>query len=166
MTEDRITKLYTSLTAKQRAALMFNHWLAEDDVEVERIAHSVPLVTYRGRDPQHFCWFSDFSRMVSAWALLHWRGRCATLVAMWAGHAFMRQHEYEKADGSFAEANQGEARLLALDAALDSVCSAHGIDPNAVRKLAGTEVYRATRHDIAADLLYVEQVRAWLSEWL
>ena len=166
MTEDRITKLYASLTAKQRAALMFNHWAAKDDVEVARIARSVPVLNYRGRDPQYFCWFNDFSQMASAWALLHWRGRCATLTAMWAGFAFMRQDEYEQADESFAEASQGEARLLALDAALDSMCRDHGIDPNAVRILAGTEVYRATRPGIAADLLYLEQVRGWLLEWL
>ena len=53
MTEDRITKLYASLTAKQRAALMFNHSVTGDELEVERIAHSVPLVNYRGRDPEH-----------------------------------------------------------------------------------------------------------------
>jgi hypothetical protein len=165
MTTNRITKLYDSLTAKQRAALMFNHWAAKDDFEVERIARSVPIVSYRGRDPQHLRWLNDFSEMASAWGLLHWRGRCATLAAMWAGYAFMRQHEYEQADESFQEASQGEARLLALDAALNSVCSAHGIDPSAVRELAGTEVYRATRPGIAADLTYQEQVRAWLSEW-
>ena len=78
----------------------------------------------------------------------------------------MRQNEYEQADESFEEASQGEARLLALDAALDSVCSAHGIDPNAVRKLAGTEAYQATKPGTAADVSYQEQVRGWLSEWL
>jgi len=166
MTEHRITKLYASLTAKQRAALMFNHSVAVDELEVERIAHSVPVVNYRGRDPEHFGWLSDISRMASAWATLHWRGRCATLTSMWAGHALMRQHAYEQADESFAEANQGEARLLALDAALDSVCREHGIDAKVVRNLAGTEVYRATRPGVAADLLYVEQVRGWLLGWL
>jgi len=166
MTTDRISKLYDSLTTKQRAALVFNHWGSKDEAEIARIAQSIPVLNYRGRDPTFFSWVNDFSEMASAWAILHWRGRCASLGAMWVGYALMRQHEYVKADESFQEASQGEARLLALDVALDDVCSAHGIDSNVVRQLAGTESYRATRPGIAADLLYLEQVRAWLSEWL
>jgi len=97
--------------------------LNNDDIEVERIAPSVPIVNYRGRDPQHLRWLNDFSEMASAWATLHWRGRCATLTVMWAGYAFMRQDEYEQAYELFEAASQGEARLLALDAALDSLCT-------------------------------------------
>ena len=119
--------------------------LNNDDIEVERIARSMPIVNYRGRDPQHLRWLNDFSEMASAWATLHWRGRCATPTVMWAGYAFMRQDEYEQAYELFEAASQGEARLLAVDAALDSLCTDHGIDPNAVRKLAGTETYQQIR---------------------
>ena len=163
MTPNRITKLYDSLTTKQRAALVFNHSGDSNEVEIRRISATIPVISYRSRDPEYFCWLNYFFEMASTWAITHWRGRCATLAAMWSGYTSTRQHNYTGAETSFQEAQQGEGRLMALDDALDAVCNDHGIDPAAVRRLAGTERYCPLKEGVSVDLAYREQVRMTLS---
>lgn len=66
-----------------------------------------------------------------------------------------------------------DAQLLSLEAALDEVCAEHGLDPAAMRKIAGTQFYKNSRPDLpGADFFvtrdedYFAEVRADFSAYL
>lgn len=57
-----------------------------------------------------------------------------------------------------------DAQLLSLEAALDEVCAAHGIDPAAMRKMAGTTFYENSRPDLPGADFFVTRDEDFFAE--
>jgi hypothetical protein len=65
--------------------------------------------------------------------------------------AIRRGEDFEKTDDLLLAHEQAESCLLALDAALLTICADNGIDPADVRKMAGAEPFKPMREGMTAD---------------
>jgi hypothetical protein len=65
--------------------------------------------------------------------------------------AIRRGEDFEETDDLLFAHEQAESCLLALDAALLTICADNGIDPADVRKMAGAEPYKPMREGVAPD---------------
>jgi hypothetical protein len=140
MKQDRITKLYGKLTNKERAALAFHHLTNVNEAELERVVATVPRETYECLDMEYRRWLNGFFDMGALWAIEHWRSYSRKLAAL--GELFlMARKEPDKVQDMWDTHEECESYLLALDRALLTVCEEHGIDPDAVRRMAGADPF-------------------------
>jgi hypothetical protein len=150
--QDRIAKAYRGLTADQLAALAFHYMTGANDLEFKRVADAVPLKDYRCPDVAYQARLDGFTRFAACWAIEHWRLRCHKAEMLGAALAAIRRGEdFEKTDDLLLAHEQAESCLLALDAALLTICADNGIDPADVRKMAGAEPFKPMREGMTAD---------------
>jgi len=150
--QDRIAKAYRGLTADQLAALAFHYMTGANDLEFKRVADAVPLKDYRCPDVAYQARLDGFTRLAACWAIEHWRLRCHKAEMLGAALAAIRRGEdFEKTDDLLFAHEQAESCLLALDAALLTICADNGIDPADVRKMAGAEPFKPMREGMTAD---------------
>lgn len=149
---DRLTRAYRGLTADQLAALAFHYMTGANDLEFKRVADAVPLKDYRCPDVAYQARLDGFTRFAAYWAIEHWRLRTRKAEMLGAALAAIRRgEEFEKTDDLLYAHEQAESCLLALDAALLTICADNSIDPADVRKMAGTEPYKPMRNGMTAD---------------
>lgn len=163
--QNRLTKAYNGLNAEQLATLAF-HYLAEaNDQEIERLVSAVPMKEYRCLDVVYLTRVESLTQMATFWTIEHWRWRCINAEKL-AGvlAAFRRAADDEQLDALINALEASEKCLLALDAALNSVCSEHGIDPADVRKIAETKPYISMRKGMTPDPDMMEAMRASLKK--
>ena len=138
MKKDRIAKVYDGLTNKERAALAFRYLSYKNWLECERVESSVPWYGYTCIDFQYQQWRNRFLHMACYWAIEHWRLRARQWAALALFHLLVQRRERDQAHEAMAQHKQFEARLLALDLALEATCKEHGLDIEAVREFFGT----------------------------
>jgi hypothetical protein len=139
MKTDAIIKAYAALTNQERAALAFVHLCRDDELELTRVADSVPRVTYTGPALEYRERFDRLFTVASWWAIEHWKA-FARLLAARGGWMASEDLKDKAAVTKFRlAAETWESRLLALEIALNEVGAEHGLDPEAVHKLAGCE---------------------------
>jgi len=138
----RLERLYEGLTPKETATLVFSHLSRGTVTEADRIRDLVPLKVYRLPDPEHVDHFERLRRATLYYAMERWR---------YEAHCFAASsivvHFYQSEDEQDQERSQQcfeawlvwETRLLSLDAALEAVCSKHGVDVADVRRMAGID---------------------------
>jgi hypothetical protein len=148
---DRLTKAYRGLTADQLAALAFHYSADANELELSRVADAVPLKEYRCPDVNYQVRLDGFTRFSACWSIEHWRLRCRKAELLGGALAALRRGDDEKADELLDAHEYAEKCLLALDGALLTICKEHGIDPADVRRMAGTEPFKARRADVEAD---------------
>ncbi len=149
---DRLTRAYRGLTADQLAALAFHYMTGANDLEFKRVADAVPLKDYRCPDVAYQARLDGFTRFAAYWAIEHWRLRTRKAEMLGAALAAIRRGEdFEKTDDLLYAHEQAESCLLALDAALLTICTDNHIDPADVRKMAGTEPFKPMRDGMTAD---------------
>ena len=141
MKEKRTTKLYEGLTSKQKAALTLHYIGEQDATEIGRIRSTVEWKGYRCMDAEYTDWRDLFTNISLVWGLAYWQ---ALYVHANAVHQLIRldlKAADKRALKAFDEADQKAdrtlARLVALQEALKDVCHQHGLDHEAVIKLAG-----------------------------
>lgn len=139
MKQDRIAKLYAGLTNKELAALTFRHLTNANAPEVARVAAAVPRKHYRGPDAEFQQLLDGTFNMAAYWAIQYWKMQTHRLAAHCTVLMAQREESREAVAAALDEYQRCESRLLALDGALLAICKTHGIDPDAVRKLAGAE---------------------------
>ena len=141
MKQCRITKLYEGLSNKELAALSFHYMAAANELEIERVSAAVPVKTYDCRDVEYQQWVNSFYSVATYWSIEYWKLQAGKLAAIVSLHITLGRGETEKVE-TIIEVHEGwESRLLALDRALLLVCDEHGIDPKAVRQIAGAEEF-------------------------
>jgi hypothetical protein len=133
--------MYEALTMKECAALAFRYMVELNDLELERIEDTVPLVNYRLRNLEYLNWHDRFCGLAHWWTVNHWQLQWAVMAATVACLSARRKHDYQQADQYHARLEQAEWRLIALDCALDAICREHGLAAEAVRSLASTQPY-------------------------
>src|SRR5574338_509983 len=165
MKQDRIAKLYERLTNKERAALAFRYMTDINELELERVAAAVPMKTYQCPDMEYQRWLDGFACMAALWAIEHWQTFSRKLAALGAMHIMIARKEPEKAQAMIEAHEKWESRLLALDRALLAICEEHGLDPDAVRRMAGADPFTPL-YALEPDAEYQETMQASLSRLL
>ena len=160
MKQDNVAKMYRLLTNKERAALAFRYMADANELEIERVAAAVPWKSYEGPDIEFKNWINGFFALANYWGLTHWQLYARKLAALGSIHILFNQNERDKADLAIDAHSHWEARLLALDLALLSICEENGIDPNAVRRLADAEPYFPILSDLASDAEFQAEMLA------
>jgi hypothetical protein len=164
--QDRITKLYANLDNKQRATLAFRYLTDVNKLELKRVVDSVPSATYIGPDIEYRRCLDGIFDMASLWALLHWQVMAHFYRLRWAILVHVRYGENEEAKMITEKLQHTEARVMALENAMVAVCDYHGIDPDAVRKLAQAEPFVPTLPDQVPDANYQANIQAALTQIL
>ena len=160
---DRLTKAYRGLNADQSAALAF-HYISEGNaLEFKRLGDAVPRKDYNCPDVAYQARLDGFTRFAACWAIEHWWLRCHKAEMLGAALAASRGNDDEKADTLLDAHEQAESCLLALDAALATVCAEHGLDAADVRRMAGTEAFLPMREGMTPDADYLAGMRAGLA---
>ncbi len=165
MKQDRIAKLYEGLTNKERAALAFRYLTEANALEVERVAAAVPLKVYKCRDMEFRRWLDAFTDMAALWSIEHWQTYSRKLAAQVELHVMFANKEKGKVRVMIEAHEKWESHLLALDRALLAICQEHGIDPDAVRRMAGADPFDPM-YALEPDAEYQATMQANLSRLL
>lgn len=164
MKNDPITKLYIGLTDKERAALAFSYAMQQNEVERRRIESVMPMQQFTGLPFEYRCWIYNLQNIAMLYAIEHWR-LVAHIQTCAAGAMVMLKSDDEKEWRPVVERHaQLEAELLSLETALDAVCTTHGLDPDTMRRMAGTTYYEISRPGLTPDADFLAGVRASFSE--
>ncbi len=139
MKTDAITRAYAGLSNRERAALAFKYLCDGNELELTRVADSAPrgTFTYTGA---HFEYGQRFDRLfavASWWAVEHWKAFARYASAYGAVLEACHNRDRAGVDRFLRETEAWESRLIALETALDAIGPEQGLDPEAVRKLAG-----------------------------
>ena len=165
MKQDRIAKLYEGLTNKERAALAFHYMTDTNELELERVAAAVPMKLYECPDMEYQRWLNGFADMAALWAIEHWQTYSRRLAALGALHLMIARKELGKVQAMMDAHEKWESHLLALDRALLTICEEHGIDPDAVRRMAGADPFDPV-YALEPDAEYQATMQANLSRLL
>lgn len=142
MRDDAITKMYAGLTDKERAALAFDYLMRADDVERKRIEAAMPEQYFIGLPLEYRRWTLNLQSLAMLYAIEYWRHVALAQMAMYGASTMLSDTDdpaqWKPMIKHFEEA---EVKLLSLEAAFDDVCVEHGINPAAIRKLAGERHY-------------------------
>lgn len=141
MKRDRIAKLYEGLTNKERAVLAFHYMTDINELELERVAAAVPMKTYECSDMEYRQWLNSLADMAALWAIEHWKTYSSKLAALGALHLMIARNELDEVQAMMDAHEKWESHLLALDCALLAICEEHGVDPAAVRRMAGANPF-------------------------
>ena len=158
MKRDPIAKMYDKLTTKQQAALAFNHLMAGNQSETERVISAVPMRSYRCKDLDFQDQFESYRVMALLWTVEYWQLYAQQLEALVRLNLNTRRKDWIKADQAHEQLEHIGSCLSAIDRALQSVCEAQGLDSAAVRLMAGCKPSMA----FAPDLAYESEVREQL----
>jgi len=164
MKQDPIAKLYSGLTDKERAALAFNYAMQHNEVELCRIRSVMPMQHFTGLPSDYRHGLYNLQNLAMLYAIEYWR-LVAHIQTAAAGAMVMLKSDDEKEWRPVVERHvQLEAKLLSLETALDAVCTTHGLDPDTMRRMAGTTYYEISRPDLTPDADFLVGVRASFSE--
>lgn len=160
MKTDAITKSYSALTNKQRAALFFRYTTQEDELETMRVLSSVPKKTYTMNDVEFIKWVDGFSALASAFAHQHWFARHGLVESALRLKSLVSKNpeRLELWEAALDDVQYWQQNLLSLDAALSAVAKQHGFDLLSVYQRAQTKPYRTNVGEITAD---DEMVAIW-----
>ena len=141
MKQDRIANLYEGLTNKELAALAFCYMTDTNELELERVAAAVPMKIYKCPDIEYQRWLNGFAAMAALWAIEYWQNYSRFLAALVALHLMIASKAWDRMQAMMDVPVKWESHLLALDRALLVICEEHGIDPDAVRRMAGADPF-------------------------
>jgi hypothetical protein len=151
MKVDRIAKAYEGLNNKELANLAFHYITNTNQVEMGRIADAVPRKTYKCKDAEFVRWYESFFDMAAFWSIEHWKAYGRMMEARVEFLIMLKNKIYDEAQLLLEVFRRMESRLLAVDAAMLTVCEEHGIDADGVQRLAGGYVFTATSADMIPD---------------
>jgi hypothetical protein len=135
--DHRVSKLYDSLTSSEKAAAVFACLMRFDTTTADRIIATVPTKTYRTLDLDYSDRLSRLGDMASFWGLNHWREMTRMTAALaLVNHAWQAENN-DLGEQAFEGFQNAQSHLVALDAMLADICNENGVDPEAVRIMAG-----------------------------
>lgn len=182
MKDDTITKLYAGMIDKERAALAFDYLMQGNDLELSRIGGAMPMQYFIGLPLEYRRILDNLTMVASLYAIEYWRNVAmaniylAGLNAMSHEAVAATKHmtdeeiansdDWKTWDGLLERFTSHQVMLLSLEVAIDRLCHERGINPTAMRKLAGEQhfeiVQPPSKPDVQPDVLMVEELnRLW-----
>lgn len=162
---NRLTKAYRGLSADHSAALAFHYISEGNELEFNRLADAVPRKDYTCPDLAYQTRLDGLTRFAAFWAIEYWRLRSRKAELLGASIALHHKGNHETADEFLEAHEQTEASLLALDTALMMVCHENGLNPSDVRRIAGTEQFKARREATVPDNIGVKETKEALTRF-
>lgn len=155
MQPNTMTRAYEGLSMPEGVALAFHFHAHDNELEVLRLRDAIPKSSV-GRPMQALAYGIERWRSIAAFfAINHWRLRTLANEARLATHmALNPDRENVPSDVPFTlvqYAVEIEAKVAALDRALDAVCAENGVDPADVRHVSATEPYRSLMPNLTPD---------------
>ena len=135
--DHRVSKLYDALTSGEKAAAVFACLMRFDTTTADRIIATVPTKTYRTLDLDYSDRLSRLGDMSSFWGLQHWREMTVMTSAMSLVSRAWQTENDDLGAQAFEGFQKAQAHLVALDAMLEDICNENGVDPEAIRIMAG-----------------------------
>ena len=163
MKRDPIAKMYDKLTAEQQATLAFNHLMTGNQIETERVISAVPMKCYRCKDLDFQDQFESYRVMALLWSVEYWQLYAQQLETLVRLNLHTRRKDWIKADQAHEQLKHIGSYLSAIDRALQSVCEAQGLDPEAVRLMAGCRPLVATAPNQTYEVEISEQLQRMVS---
>lgn len=126
----RSAKLYEHLSNAQRAALAVKAMAAQDDGEIALIYAATPRYSYKMTDGDFLRRCEGFFHVALIAGSMYWKR-----YAIYFAQAVQIRDAANPLEllPNTVEANE---RLMAVEAALEDICNAHGLDLQAMRVLA------------------------------
>jgi hypothetical protein len=140
--DHRVSKLYDALTSKEKGAAVFACLMRFDTATADRIIATVPVRTYRTLDLDYSDRLSRLGDMATFWGLHHWREMTRMTASMSLVNQAWQTENNDLGEQAFEGFQNAQSHLVALDAMLNDICTENGVDPEAVRMMAGVpDVY-------------------------
>ncbi len=136
---NRISRLYDTLTNRERAILVFKHLVDGDKEEAGRVSRSVPLKDYRCSDYEYERLYDGIWDMGRAYEATYWFLEAMASRRFSGGIYFGKHGEAEKSEKAFQDFFEYAMEAQALDAALEDICEEQGLDVSVMRKFSGTD---------------------------
>ena len=127
-TAAQVEKLYQKLTSEELAGLAFEALARQDDIEVDTIVGSVRTQDYKCTDWGYRRRLVGLTDLYKYYSMVYWKNRAY----MAAAENFIKEGD-NKLENLL---NLLIDHAIAMDVALQEVCSKQGIDFMAVKKLA------------------------------
>ncbi len=141
------------------AAQSFDAIARADSTDLERIIGVVETEVCECLSIEYQGWLDAFQNVASLWAIEHWR-LLAQHFAASSGFYECNNDDPARAIEYANSVNLCNARYAALEVALNRVCEIHGLSPDAMRTVAGTEEETAVRSISPPDLDYLRDIMA------
>jgi len=140
MKQTSINKIYENLSNKELANLVFNTIPSKNTQKIDKLVSLVPIKKYSCVDFEYRDHLDRILRMAYTWSIWHWqlKSELNAKFSVWLMRVIVAE---ESISTTLEDYQECESRLLALDLALDEICSKNGIDASTVRKLANTEPF-------------------------
>ncbi|HZJ92952.1 MAG TPA: hypothetical protein VFD09_07740 [Thiopseudomonas sp.] len=165
----RSVKLYEGLAPKQLAALTLQSMADMNVEEADKIRGAVVWREYRCIDAAYTDWRDAFSSVVLIWTAEYWR-QCFLYASTLSRLQSLTRLDAGQPDDAFdsmhKQLQQCVARQLAHSKVLYDLCNAHGLEYNAVLKLAGVPDRYNPLDDGDIDEAFYQQWFGDLSECL
>jgi len=169
MQANTMARAYEGLTMPERVALAFHFHAHDNELEVLRLRDAIPK-SCMGRPMQALAYGIERWRSIAAFfAINHWRLRTLVNEARLASHMALNHPDPKKVprDAPFVlvqHALEVEAKVIALDRALDTVCAEHGVDPADIRHVSATQPYCSLVPKLDPDVAFEQEMAAAMRE--
>jgi hypothetical protein len=158
--DKRLTRMYSALSASEKAGLAFAHIANLDRDAAKQVEATVTAKTYRTLDLEYQDRLKRLQMLAVSWGLFHWKEFAKFSAAL--SVLMNATEEDEPTLEVFGVFQKAEGRLIALDEMLASICQDKGIDPAAVRAIACAAAPWETQGDPVPDDKYTEEIRKLL----
>lgn len=147
----QLEQIYDELNPQQSAAMVLAYAMSGDEAGLDSLTAAV--LRRAGCSSEHIAWLGCFTNMAAFWGISYWRTMAISVA----------QSPADSMDNPSKGLciNDEDPELLALDAALDSVCMEYGLDPSAIRVMAQVPFPYASS-DVLCDQVRVEVIRLQL----
>lgn len=168
---DPAAKMYAQLTPAELGVLAVKYLATGNDLEIIRIKNACPRKTYSTQDAAYLDTIENFMAMANSWGLLHWqyqhqRMLAALSLALALFARLKKPEDSDAVDAHYESLAFAERNLLALDVALDEVCTAHGFDGADARILANAKIFVPLNSNALPDAEILTKARALLQDIL
>lgn len=182
MKDDTVTRMYAGLNDRERAMLAFDYLMQGDMVEIGRITSSMPLQHFVGISLEYRRHSHGLQIVASLYSIEYWRNVALANIYLVGLNAMshktvaatkhmtdeeiVHSAEWQAWEELLERFTKHQTMLLSLEASVDELCADRGINPEAIRKLAGEQhfeiVQTPSKPDLQPDTLMVEELnRLW-----
>jgi len=141
MKQSTFTKLYSTLTNAERAALVFSNACRRDGAEIDRIVSSIPIKRYEMPDIEYTLREEGINFMSMFYGILYWRLYCGVVAGI--GVIYYDESDErcteEAKEEAFRIVKEKEGAMLGLDGAMLALCAELHLNPDDVRLFTGAK---------------------------
>lgn len=158
------------MTSNKDKASIALHYVANNKIaECNQLVATIPFVDIKGLDPEFSSPYGTGLLFAGAWGNEHWKNMTLRMAAL-CKYIAENDKLSETAQKAALEHEVFESRLLAMDEALNVICTMYGIFPGDIRLLASNaDEFEPLDKKIKPDEVYknelVDHYLAMMKSW-